>query len=212
MGMTRQYWILASAVTFATACGGDTKSVTPKPAAPEHRTRISAHDALRSSINAVADTQWQLATLSNLGVSSSVYSGEDPSEELMTPDGLAGQWVAEFFKDLPTRVKEGTETRTSYPFRRFLVKGATAMELPESDLTVPNVLKPLPAGCLAGLDDARRRALLEVKGKEFDLISVYSWVTAWGACAWHFRFYSLPSRDVVAKVRISGDGKTVLDW
>lgn len=175
------------------------------------QTRITASQALESARKVVTGKEWLLAFLSNTGVTDSVTSEQfnGPEEGLMLPDGRAGQWVVEFFKDTPTTVSEGGRTGKSYPFRRVLVTATKSGMLPELDLAVPQNLSVLKEEYVAALETARKLATSQVKAK-YDIMSVESLVKSDGQCSWVFRFYDLKTQKIAAVITTTGDGRKVI--
>ncbi len=175
---------------------------------------ITVRHAIQEAVKTINDSEWQIAFLSNTGVPSSVTSHHflnKPKDVMMLSNGLAGQWVVEFFKDKPLIIfHEGREGK-SYPFRRFIVTIHGATELPESSLGVPERLNPLYPDFIESIDAARSLAISENKIR-FDALSVASDVRSNGACFWRFRFYDLSNGNIVNKICISGDGKNVCAW
>lgn len=169
-------------------------------------TRISAAKALDSA-RSLAGPPWQLAFISNTGVTDSVTSSRfgSPQQALMQRDGSAGQWVVEFFMDTPKEVRDGARRGRSYPLRRFLVTAQGASELAEAELAVPKGLAVLKPACLNAVDAARNLAIAKVRNP-FQVMSVASQVSSDGTCSWAFRFYDLASGAIVGKVLVSGDG------
>ena len=175
---------------------------------------VTAAQAVQSAINTINNSEWQIAFLSNTGVTSSVTSQQFSHNEinaLMLPNGQAGQWVVEFFKDSPVGIERNGQVGKSYPFRRVLVTINGASELPESSMGVPNKLVPLEFRYINSIDSARTLAIFESKIR-FDAISISSDVRSNGDSFWRFRFYDLQSRSIVHKVCVSGDGINICTW
>ena len=179
---------------------------TPEPS------RITAKLAVARARKALASSAWQVAFLSNSGVTQQVLS-QDPDNGLMHPDGTAGQWVVETFKNSPKPYRENGQTKTSYPFQVVDVSAGGAELLPASDdgIVVPQVLPTLKPQYLDGLDGARKLAMQQVHTK-FDVLSASSDVRSDGSCRWRFRFYDLKQQIMVGKVCVSGDGTRTLAW
>lgn len=164
---------LALALLLGSSCGGDAPpsqdAAGPEASATPSAGGVTAAEAVEAAAREHG-TEWQLTALSNAGVvggSVAAAGLHGPAEALMRPDGQAGQWVVEVFRDAPTPVSQGGRSGFAYPLRRFAVTAADATELPESEVAVPQRLAALPADCLAGLDDARALALRE-NGARFD--------------------------------------------
>ena len=179
---------------------------TPQPS------RITASLAVARARKALASPAWQVAFLSNTGVTQQVLS-QAPDSGLMHPDGTADQWVVEAFKNSPKPYRENGQTKTNYPFQVVAVSAGEAELLPASDdgIVVPKVLPPLKQQYLDGLDGARKLAVRQVRTK-FDVLSASSEVRADGSCKWRFRFYDLKQQTMVGKVCVSGDGTRILAW
>jgi len=179
--------------------------------APEP-SRITAGVAVARARKALASSAWQVAFLSNSGVTQQVLSQADDNG-LMHRDGTAGQWVVEAFKNSPKPYRENGQTKTNYPFQVVDISEGGAELLPASDdgIVVPKVLPPLKPQYLDGLDDARKLAMRQVKAN-FDVLSASSDVRSDGSCKWRFRFYDLKRQAMVGKVCVSGDGTRVLAW
>lgn len=212
--------LIGSSICF-TGCGKDsTKSHSQSSQAKsnvsssDEVTRITASQAINSARKVIQAPEWQLLSLSNTGVVAGSVTSEQfhsPNEALMLSNGKAGQWVVELYKDSPTPVSEGERTGFSYPFQRVLVTAQGNTELPEIDLAVPKKMVSLKMEYVAALDSARQLAIRQVK-TPYDLMSVGSWVSPEGECSWFFKFYDVKKGDIVGKVRVSGDGRKLMNW
>lgn len=173
--------------------------------------RITAADAVKSALQYINNSEWEIAFLSNTGIPSSVTSShiQSAADGLMLSNGHAGQWVVEFFKDSPTIIKNNGKEGNSYPFRRLLVTAKGVEELPESDLGVPNRLAQLKSEYIDAFDKALKLAISDSK-ERFDIISASSDVRSSGECFWRFRFYDLQSGNIVNQINTSGDGKRIV--
>lgn len=171
---------------------------------------ITVWQAILKANLKINNSEWKIAFLSNTGVTSSVSSNHFSSADkaLMLPNGQAGQWILEYFRDSPIILSD--EGR-SYPFRRMLVTSNGASELPESNLSVRNKIEELDSEFLKKIDLARELAISK-NDKQFDVISAYSDVRSNGACFWKFRFYDLQNGNIVNKICISSDGISVCEW
>lgn len=196
---------------FFSACGtGFTPNRTTTQAAI-NPVKISAAEAIQKAKNSGKTSGWQIAMLSNTGVTSAATSNEIDSPEagLMNPDGKAGQWVIEYFKDNPKSVSEGGRTGKSYPFLRLIVTANSVSQLPSDDITVPTKLVDLKQQYISALDTARQTAISGTKSK-FDVMSVESSVKSDGNTSWEFRFYDTNAGEVTDNITVSGDGKRKL--
>jgi len=175
--------------------------------------RMTAAQAVSKANQSMQDSKWQIAFLSNTGVTQSVSGEESHGADggLIHNDGTAAQWVVEMFKDSPKPFSEGGRVGKSYPFQIVRVTAKGVSKLPASEMAVPVALSPLKPRYVSKLDTAGKLAAQQVKAS-FNAVSVASDVKSDGSCFWRFRFYDLKSQNVVAKVRISGDGTKALDW
>ena len=215
-------------LTAACLCGCGRSPVTPPqqtektsitqvynlPGAPHAPvpSRLTARIAVARAMKALGSPAWQIAFLSNTGVSQQVTSDATDSG-LMHPDGTAGQWIVEAFENSPKPYRENGRTEKRYPFRVVDVSGSGADLLPASDdrIVVPTVLSLLKPQYIDWLDEARRLAITQMRTK-FDVLSASSDVRSDGSCKWRFRFYDLKQQKMVCKVCVSGDGARVLVW
>lgn len=175
--------------------------------------KLTGKQAIDAARKIVKGSEWQIAFLSNTGVTQS-YSTEklkSAREALMKKDGKAGQWVVEFYKNSPKDINEGGRKGVAYPLRAFLVTSNSASEMPTSVIKVPKQLPPLKSDYINNLDKALGLAIKQVKIK-FDVCSVASDVRSDGTTSWRFRFYDMSKENIIAKVNISGDGNGVLGW
>jgi hypothetical protein len=175
---------------------------------------VSAIQAVQEAIKTINNSEWQIAFLSNSGVTSTVTSQHflnNAQSALMLSNGLAGQWVVGFFKDSPLIIYRNGQEGKSYPFRRVTVTVHGASELPEGSMGVPNRLAPLDINFIRNMDSARSLAILENK-IQYDALSIASDVRSNGDCFWRFRFYDFHIDNIVNKICISGDGKSVCYW
>ena len=175
--------------------------------------KIGVQQAVAMARKTVKDSSWQIAFVSNTGVTQS-YTTErirTPQGAMMNKDGKAGQWVVEFYKNSPKKISEGSRQGFAYPFMAVLVTGQSAEAMPDAELAVPKALKPLKADAIGNLERAYGAAVSRMKGK-FDVATVGSDVRADGSCSWRFRFYDLKKQNIVDKANISCDGKTPLSW
>ncbi len=193
-------------VLFVFGCGS-----SQPPKVSVNTPRLSAAQAIEKAKSVVNTPDWQVAFVSNTGVTSPVTSGDfnNAEEGLMLPDGTAGQWVIEFFKDSPKTISEGGRTGKSYPLRRVLVTSQKVSELPKSDLAVPEKLVAIKPEYISMIEKARQFATSNSKEK-FDVMSVSSNVKSNGEASWEFRFYDTKSGEAVNSITVSGDGKRKL--
>src|SRR5262249_3209209 len=101
----------------------------------------------------LSDPEWQIAFISNTGVTKIILAEKFKTgkEALMLPDGSAGQWVIEFYKDTPKAVSEKGKKGNVYPFRRIIVlaQGVQLALDTEIAVPVPDKLYTLPAEFIA---------------------------------------------------------------
>lgn len=176
--------------------------------------RITAQQAVAKALQAAKEDgpgPWKVAFLSNTGVTQSVSGEESRGADggLVHADGTAAQWVVELYTDSPKPVSQGGRNGFLYPFVVCRATSRTASLLPGSEMAFPSKLSPVPPP--DRLNAARILAMQQVKG-QFDVCSAASDVKPGRPASWRFRFYDLRSKDIVAKVHVSGDGKKVLAW
>lgn len=174
--------------------------------------KIDASEAIVKAKKSVRERGWQIAFVSNTGVTDSVTASSirSPQEALMDANGKAGQWVVEFFKDTPKSISQGGKKGKAYPLRRVLVTAMEVSDLPDTELGVPNTLPKLDDRYIASIERATKLAMSKVSGK-YDLMSIASDVRSSGMCNWVFRFYNAKRGNVVGKIAISGDGRNVVN-
>jgi hypothetical protein len=213
--VNKNFWIFIVCVLTVplTACRNVSEPSTDKQSKTQVNTggvsKITAPEAITKANQAIGNSEWKLAFVSNTGVAGGSVMSKDmnsPKEGLMDADGKAGQWVLEYFKDPPMTISEGGRTGKKYSLRRILVTAGKTSESPEAEIGVPEKLVALGQGNLDGLDAARKLATSQVKVK-FDVASVGSNTKSNGETTWTFRFYDLKSGDVVENITTSGDGK-----
>jgi hypothetical protein len=150
---------------------------------------------------------WKIAFISNTGVTESYGSNVSRVDAIALPDGSAGQWVIEMFKDTPKPVSEDGRTGFAYPFQAIVVTAANVEAAPDIDLKSAAKLVALDP-VLGALQTALAAAKAKVT-KKYDKLSIAS-DNRQGVIYWNFRFYDLKTQDIVAAIQVSGDGKTVL--
>jgi hypothetical protein len=180
--------------------------------------RLTARDALVKATKLLVeqhgDRQWQLAFLSNTGMTEKVLgqSISDPADALTTRAGWAGQWVVEVCGAQAIPVREGGRSGFAYDYRKILCTASGAVDIsPYDQIAMPRQLAetPIPGvdPLVEVLDRARETAIRRV-GNEFTTLSVVLARTP-PAATWHFRFHR--GHDPVADVVVSVDGTTVYD-
>lgn len=222
VGRMWRWWaarlILTWCLVVTAGCGDGDADGAGGSSGPTAGTRLEACSGPQSGGEAAEAAQmlvgpgWQLAMLSNTGVTQQVSASAattDAADRLMTPDGVACHWVAEFFKDEPTPVQEGGRTGLSYPFQVVTVWDGEALTLPESTLVVPTSLRPLSPTMLQSLPSALETASTAAP-EGFDFMSAASFVDGDSTeDAWNIRYYTGTS-DPVA-VWVNADGTSVID-
>lgn len=179
---------------------------------------ISALHAVERALEAARGMHWHLAFFSTTGVTCSVIGDEfeNVEEALMRPNGMAGQWVVEFFRE-PHVQPQLERRRRWYRIRSVVVTALGTTTLPDGEIEQLEAWKPMPLDSVQMLDSCRRRAIQHVHSR-FDHISVMPEVQPNGTCAWEFTFHRVvPHRErrsleIIGKVTVSGDGQEVLSW
>ena len=207
---------LVAALAIASGCSPKTGTAPTSP--PESSVvGLSGTEAVAKARLAIPEANrddWKLAYLSNTGVTQSIGAeGIDSIEQaLMNADGVAGQWIVEFYKDEPTAVEEGDRKGVRYP---FVAVSVTAKQSDPSEyeggLGVPSKLAPLPEQDVTALGAAYKLAKDSVD-VEYDFASASSDVRSDGTVTWRFRFYKRGADDIVAKVAVSGSGSKLVPW
>lgn len=156
--------------------------------------------------------RWQLAFLSNTGVIRSEASPAFPSPRgaLLTPDGIAGQWVVEVCGAEYTVVRDAARVGYRHAYRRIVCTRQLGPVEADADpviiLTSPLSASPLPGDLLDAYERARTIAIGAVRGSFSDM-SVALRRPGSGA-EWFFRFYE--AGEIAAKVSVSAAGDRVL--
>lgn len=179
---------------------------------------ITPAQAVEQALRFANGTQWQLAFLSNTGVSCSVLSEQLDSmdEAFMLLDGTAGQWVVEFVQQPRTPALK-TPNRPWYRIRSVIITARGATVLPDTTCEQSGPLVPLQLDWVHGLEAARRRVLSKVHCW-FDCMSVTSEIDATGGGAWLFLFFQWRRGDgsgvrkVVARATVAADGRDAVVW
>ncbi len=188
------------------------ETVAPEADAVSQMTGISITESLIKIWEEVDASEWEIAFISNTGVTQS-YTAEgisNPMEALLSPDGKAGQWVVELYKDEPETFSDGEREGIGYPFQPVLVTSQKASLMPETILGVPAQLMPLKKEYIEAFPQALELSIDNVN-INYDRISALSNVMATGECNWVFRFYDISTRQLTALVLVSGDGQTIND-
>jgi hypothetical protein len=175
--------------------------------------------AVSSALRAAAGSKWQLGFVSNTGTTCYVTSEEfrHQQEVFVLPDGTAGQWVVEFYRDPAVIESRAGQSRRWYRVRSVVVTAQGATSLPDAEVGRVEALAPLDLSLVHGFEDARRRVIAEMR-TAFDFMSVASEMQPDGTFLWEFTFFrhsrTLPrvSREILAQFRVAGDGKRVLRW
>lgn len=173
---------------------------------------ITITEALEKVWQEVDSSEWEVAFISNTGATQS-YTAKGirgPMEALLSPDGKAGQWVVELYKDEPEAISEGEREGIGYPFQSVLVTSKSVDFMPETTLMVPDKLMRLESEYIESFPQALKLAV-ESLNISYDRISALSSVIEIGECDWIFRFYDTSKQQIVALVLVSGDGQNVED-
>jgi hypothetical protein len=150
-------------------------------------------------------SRWQLAHISNTGVTETIAFAASGEVGLMGPDGRAGQWVVELCGLTSEPVREGNRTGFGYAFKRLICMPDGLREDNRTTrliLTAPLSESPLPGDALAAFERARDLAISSA-ATDFQRMSV-ALRRRTPEADWIFRFYD--DRDIVARVAITGDG------
>ncbi len=188
------------------------EAVTPEADKENEMTGISITETLIKTWEELDASEWEVAFISNTGVTQS-YTAEgirSPMEALLSPDGKAGQWVVELYKDEPEPFSDGEREGIGYPFQTVLVTSQSVSLLPETTLGVPTQLVPLKKEYIEAFPQALKSAV-ENLNIEYDRISVLSNFMATGEFNWVFRFYDISKQQIIALVLVSGDGQNIDD-
>jgi hypothetical protein len=176
---------------------------------------ITALQAVVLARRAAQPPKWHLGYFSSLGVTRTVMSDlfQQRSEALMLPNGIAGQWVAEFFMPI-AQASSAARLDGLHRLRSVIVTSDGAYPLPDQMIELPADPPRLGVDALHGLGAARQLAIRHARG-HFDLVSVASLPQADGRCDWGFTFYRLDRQDPGAmqelgKLQVSSDGKLFL--
>ena len=176
---------------------------------------ISARRAIEVAMGAARGSGWELGFFSNTGVITPVLieGFDDPAALLMRPDGLAGQWVVDFFQD---GARTGWTRGAKLLWLRTAVITADGMRIiADADLEHPGVLKPLKLEHVYCLDQARMQALHEIE-ERVDFMSVASRRRLDGNSSWEFTCFRAErtalgeTLGIVGTVDVSGDGTEIL--
>lgn len=158
-----------------------------------------------------AGADWLLMFVSTTGVADDVSLSGEAADRLLRPDGKAGQWIIEFYKDTPKDVTQDGKKGKSYPFRRFAIgDGDKPTELPKSEMGTGSAFTPMSEACVSGLKASQELAIKNNK-KKFDVLDVTSDRTK-GDCSWPFQFYDTKTQDIVNHIHIAGAGNKQLPW
>jgi hypothetical protein len=87
------------------------------------QSRITAAQAIKAVKSTMNAPGWEIAFLSTTGVTESHLAEEfrnTKGKGFLFPDGTAGQWIIEFYKDTPKTVSEKGRSGYAYPFARIL--------------------------------------------------------------------------------------------
>ncbi|MFI7426675.1 toll/interleukin-1 receptor domain-containing protein [Micromonospora sp. NPDC049836] len=185
--------------------------IPDRQAAPDGLTVAEALAAVQKYMDDLGQSQeWQLAFLSNTGVTDSFSVAASAAAGLMRPDGRAGQWVIELCGRTGEPVREGDRSGFRYAFKRLICTPDGLLEDSRIDhltCTAPLSDSPLPDDVPGALERARDLAISSA-GSDFELMSV-ALRRRTPKVDWYFRFYD--DRDIVARVAISGDGYRLAD-
>lgn len=175
-------------------------------------TKISAADAIARANKAVGSNAWKIAFISNAGVTGGTVQArgvENLLDGFMDRNGLAEQWVIEYFKDSPKPYAEGGRKGVVYP-KKTVVVTASEVSVDDSDIAVAAKVSPLNPRYIGAMESARQLALARA-GQKFDAVSVSSDAKHDGTCFWMFRFYTKKNGgSLVATVAVTGDGTNVV--
>lgn len=181
-----------------TLLGGARPEESSLPERPLHP--ILGGDAVTTARTKLPAGDWKLACLSSRGkISINVTAGQyigNFAEQLVHPDGTAGQWVVEFCKDEPSAVTEDSGWHgVAYPYRSYLVTSNGADELPEQgDGTVrmDEKLRTIDWEQVSTYRVALQRAMsiARDRGYGFDAVSVMSFNRKRTGLGWSFRFFN----------------------
>lgn len=151
------------------------------------------------------DRGWKLVSISNTGrFGELAYANwRKPTDPMTRSDGLAGQWVVEYFK--PKSVK--SDGAVCYPARRVLVMSDGPDALGDGSVCPASALVELPRGTASHFDAARKLAATTL-GMPFDAVAV-STPDVDGTPVWRFQFYGNSVGDASVVV-VSIDGRTVI--
>ena len=165
---------------------------------------ISLDQAMKGAAEGT-DRGWKLVSISNTGrFGELAYANwREPTDPMTRSEGLAGQWVVEYFK--PKSHK--SDGAVCYPARRVLVMSSGADALADGSVCPASPLVALPSGTATHLDAARKLAATTL-GMPFDAVAV-STPDVDGTPVWRFQFYGNSVGDASVVV-VSIDGRTVI--
>lgn len=178
---------------------------------------ITASEAIVLATRVAQGPKWTLGFFSNTGVTCSAIAEvfQNRAEALLAPNGLAGQWVAEFFMLRASREARAASGRLWYRMRSILVTSDGALPLPDHFIERQAGLAALKVENIFGLEMARKRLVRQVQSG-IDLLSVASNIRPDGECQWDFTLYRVrrdergTHDEVVGQLSVSGDGGQLL--
>src|SRR4051794_38241025 len=107
----------------------------PSPSAAQNR--LTASQAIKDVKSTIDTPGWEIAFLSTTGVTESFLGDEFENAKgkaFLYPDGTAGQWIVELYRNTPKPVSEKGRSGYAYPFTRILVTAKAVYGLDRSEL------------------------------------------------------------------------------